>query len=74
MTIVAATVSPLNCRWIEWEPVGPVCTRIPGDPRLVTETTCELCEHWTDADGRRVHNPAALGNDRRDPDLEGGTE
>ena len=60
MSVVAATVSPLNCRWITWNDKLPFCTRPPGPAHKVSEAECSVCEFWNEADShsRPAHRPA----------------
>jgi len=60
MSVVAAGVSPLNCRWIAWNDTLPVCTRPPGPAQRVSEAECVVCEFWNEGDvaGTVAHHAA----------------
>lgn len=57
MSVVAADVSPLNCRWIAWNDTLPVCTRPPGVAHRVTEAECSVCEFWNEGEVAGAPSP-----------------
>jgi len=74
MSVVAAEVSPLNCRWIAWNATLPICTRPPGPAHRVSETECSVCEFWNEGEvtgtalhhGPVAHSHPSLVPDQRD--------
>ncbi len=50
MSVVAADLSPLNCRWIAWHDTLPVCTRPSGPAHRVSEAECSVCEFWNEGE------------------------
>lgn len=74
MSVVAADVSPLNCRWIAWSDTLPVCTRPPGPEHRVSEAECSVCEFWNEGEvaGTAPHrgamaHPHPLAANQQDP-------
>lgn len=75
MSVVAAEVSPLNCRWIAWADTLPICTRPPGPAHRVSETECSVCEFWIEGEvagaalhhGTVAHAQAPLAPTQQDP-------
>ena len=76
MSVVAAEVSPLNCRWITWNDTLPVCSRPPGPAHRVSEAECSVCEFWNEGGvaagvphhGAVAHPPhQPLADNQQDP-------